>query len=47
VEDQKAKKVHVNDIVEKLKTDVTVTAPAWAFVTAAILALVLLGVALD
>jgi hypothetical protein len=47
LEDRENKTIDLNRLVTKLKTDVTITAPAWAFAAAALVALVLLGVALD
>ncbi len=36
-----------NSVVGWLKSDLTVTAPGWAYVAAGLVALVLIGVALD
>jgi hypothetical protein len=45
--EEKKQEIHLNSLMTKLKTDVTLTAPAWAFGVAAVVVLVLLGVALD
>lgn len=40
-------KLTVQSIVDWMKSDVTVTAPGWAFAAAGAVALILFGIALD
>lgn len=47
MQDQKTTQIDDTGIANRLKSNMTVTAPTWAFALAAVIALVLLGVALD
>ncbi|MCV3271105.1 hypothetical protein [Roseobacter sinensis] len=47
MDDRKPAVTNINAILAKLRTDMTLTAPGWAFAAAAIVVLVLLGFALD
>lgn len=47
MQDQKTTSLNLNTVVTRLKSEVSLTAPAWAFVLAGLVVLVLVGTALD
>lgn len=47
MQDEKSNPTSINTIIEKLKTDMTLTAPGWVFAVAGVAVLVLIGAALD
>ncbi|WP_300058174.1 hypothetical protein [uncultured Roseobacter sp.] len=47
MQDEKRPPTSIDTIVQKLKTDISLTAPGWVFAVAGIVVLVLIGAALD
>ena len=47
MEKQETTEVNVTTLAQRLKADMTLTAPAWVFALAGLAVLVLIGVALD
>ncbi|WP_227267876.1 hypothetical protein [Roseobacter weihaiensis] len=47
MQDQKTTPLNLNTLMTRLKSEVSLTAPAWAFMLAGLVVLVMLGAALD